>query len=391
MLPFYVYMQSLRTQVNSYISLKLFLMNKLARYILIVAVASIVVFLLWYFKSIVAYILISAVLSIIGKPMVNLLMRIKIGKFKVPKWLCAGTTLILIWLLVVIFFKTFVPLVVNEANKLANVNVTSLVNELSPTLSSFEDGLSKYLPEAKELNLEQSLTDQVKSAVSIGSISSIFSRFTEFIGNVFIAAFSISFITFFFLKDESLFFEGVLLIFPSRYEHNVNRALEAITKLLMRYFIGIVTESILIMILLTIGLRIIGVPIGQGLVIGLIAGILNVVPYIGPLVGTFVGIFLTVTTNIDVLSMAQISHLIIYIAIVFGVVHLIDNIVFQPLIYSNSVNAHPLEIFLVILIAGSIAGIMGMLLAIPTYTVLRVFAKEFFNNFRVVQKLTENI
>ncbi len=89
--------------------------------------------------------------------------------------------------------------------------------------------------------------------------------------------------------------------------------------------------------------------------------------------------------------MAQISHLIIYIAIVFGVVHLIDNIVFQPLIYSNSVNAHPLEIFLVILIAGSIAGIMGMLLAIPTYTVLRVFAKEFFNNFRVVQKLTENI
>jgi len=129
----------------------------------------------------------------------------------------------------------------------------------------------------------------------------------------------------------------------------------------------------------------------QGVVIGLIAGVLNVVPYIGPLVGTFVGIFITVTTNIDTMTMAHIVHLIIYISIVFGVVHLIDNIVFQPLIYSNSVNAHPLEIFIVILIAGSIAGILGMLLAIPTYTVLRVFAKEFFNNFRVVQKLTENI
>ncbi len=366
-------------------------MNKLAKYILIAAVGSIIVFLLWYFKSIVAYVLIAAVLSIIGKPMVNLLLKIKIGKFKIPKWLCAGTTLLLIWLLVVVFFKTFVPLIVDEANKLANVNVTALVNEFSPTLKNFENGLSKYMPEAKNLNLEQSLASQLKSVVSISSISTIFGRFTEFLGSVFIALFSISFITFFFLKDESLFYEGVLLIFPRKYEKNVTRALEAISQLLMRYFIGIVTESIIIMILLTFGLRLVGIPMSQGLVIGLIAGILNVVPYIGPLVGTCVGIFLTITTNIDTMSLAQMVNLIIYIVIVFGVIHLIDNIVFQPLIYSNSVNAHPLEIFLVILIAGSIAGILGMLLAIPTYTVLRVFAKEFFNNFRVVQKLTENI
>ncbi len=366
-------------------------MNKLAKYILIAAVGSIIVFLLWYFISIVAYVLIAAVLSIIGKPMVNLLLKIKIGKFKIPKWLCAGTTLLLIWLLVVVFFKTFVPLIVDEANKLANVNVTALVNEFSPTLKNFENGLSKYMPEAKNLNLEQSLASQLKSVVSISSISTIFGRFTEFLGSVFIALFSISFITFFFLKDESLFYEGVLLIFPRKYEKNVTRALEAISQLLMRYFIGIVTESIIIMILLTFGLRLVGIPMSQGLVIGLIAGILNVVPYIGPLVGTCVGIFLTITTNIDTMSLAQMVNLIIYIVIVFGVIHLIDNIVFQPLIYSNSVNAHPLEIFLVILIAGSIAGILGMLLAIPTYTVLRVFAKEFFNNFRVVQKLTENI
>jgi predicted PurR-regulated permease PerM len=68
-----------------------------------------------------------------------------------------------------------------------------------------------------------------------------------------------------------------------------------------------------------------------------------------------------------------------------------DNIFFQPLIFSSSVKAHPLEIFLVILIAGTLAGITGMILAIPTYTVIRVFAKEFLNKFRVVQKLTRNI
>jgi Predicted permease len=366
-------------------------MNKLARYILIAAVGSIIIFLLWYFKAIVAYILIAAVLSIIGKPLVNLLMRIKIGRFKVPKWVCAGITLALIWLVVVFFFKTFIPLLVEEANKLARLDVSSLINEFAPTLKSFQDGLSRYLPEAKNLNLERLLSDQVSSFISISSISSIFSHFTELVGHLFIAIFSISFITFFFLKDENLFFEGVILIFPTKYEENVTRALNAISQLLMRYFIGIVTESLLIMILVTLGLKIIGVPFSQGLVIGLIAGILNVVPYIGPLIGTFVGIFLVITSNIDTFTMAMMVHHIIYIAIAFSIVHLIDNIVFQPLIYSNSVNAHPLEIFIVILIAGSIAGILGMLLAIPTYTVLRVFAKEFFNNFRVVQKLTENI
>ena len=69
----------------------------------------------------------------------------------------------------------------------------------------------------------------------------------------------------------------------------------------------------------------------------------------------------------------------------------LDNLVLQPIIYSNSVKAHPLEIFLVILIAGSLAGIVGMLFAIPGYTVLRILAKEFFNEFRVVQSLTKNL
>ena len=63
----------------------------------------------------------------------------------------------------------------------------------------------------------------------------------------------------------------------------------------------------------------------------------------------------------------------------------------QPTLYSERVKAHPLEIFLVILIAGSLAGIVGMLLAIPSYTVLRVFAKEFFSQYRLVRQLPEKI
>ena len=80
-----------------------------------------------------------------------------------------------------------------------------------------------------------------------------------------------------------------------------------------------------------------------------------------------------------------------YMLIVFLSVQAIDNIIFQPVIFSNSVNAHPLEIFLVIMIAGSLGGVTGMIIAIPTYTIIRVFAKEFLYNFRIVKKLTEKM
>ncbi|MBA3971471.1 MAG: AI-2E family transporter [Bacteroidetes bacterium] len=79
------------------------------------------------------------------------------------------------------------------------------------------------------------------------------------------------------------------------------------------------------------------------------------------------------------------------IALTFLAIQLIDAIIFQPLVISNIVKAHPLEIFLVILIAGTLAGIGGMIVAVPVYTILRIIAKEFLNNFKIVQKLTADL
>jgi predicted PurR-regulated permease PerM len=89
--------------------------------------------------------------------------------------------------------------------------------------------------------------------------------------------------------------------------------------------------------------------------------------------------------------LSEVVYVVFIVIGVFAAANLIDNTVLQPLIYSNSVKAHPVEIFLVILIAGSLAGIPGMILAIPTYTMLRVIAKEFLSQFKVVQSLTRNI
>ena len=89
-------------------------------------------------------------------------------------------------------------------------------------------------------------------------------------------------------------------------------------------------------------------------------------------------------------EMPLLLFLLIILAI-FIVTQFIDNYVFQPLIYSNSVKAHPLEIFIVILLAGQISGIFGILIAVPAYTVLRVIASEFISGSKLVQRLTRNI
>ena len=180
----------------------------------------------------------------------------------------------------------------------------------------------------------------------------------------------------------------VIIMFPKKYEANISRALDSVTNLLVRYFTGIVTESALMTVIVSIGLLIWGLSPHDALVIGLIVGVLNVIPYVGPTIGIAIGIFIGVTgMQGDVSTGGMALRIAGTILFAQGV----DNFVLQPVLYSNRAKAHPLENFLVILIAGSLAGVLGMLLAIPAYNVIRVFAKEFFNNFRVVQKLTEKI
>jgi predicted PurR-regulated permease PerM len=211
------------------------------------------------------------------------------------------------------------------------------------------------------------------------------------LGNVLVAVFSITFITFFFLKDQHLFFESILMWVPDKYVDNVTRALYSIKRLLTRYFIGIVIQSTCIMILITIGMTLVGIDFQQALVMGLILGILNVIPYVGPWLGLFIAIIMGVASHMNQDFTTVVIPLVSYMVVVEAITHLIDNIVFQPVIFSNSVKAHPLEIFVVVLAAGFAAGIPGMIFGIPAYTVLRVFAREFFNNFKAVQRITSSL
>jgi predicted PurR-regulated permease PerM len=367
-------------------------MSKTARYIFIILGVVLLGYILWYFKSIVAYILIAMVLSLIGKPIVDLLLKLRIRQFRLPRWFCALTALFLLWVAFYTFFRVFIPVIVNEANNLSGTKVQTLMNTLDPLFIRIESFLNEIrIGNIDSISLSETITEKVAAIFNISTISNLFSSIASILGNIFIAVFAISFITFFFLKDENMFTNAVLLLVPEKHTKAFQHALDSVKHLLMRYFVGILAQITGIITLVTLGLTIVGVGFRHSLVIGLLAGFLNVIPYLGPWLGAFFGTILGMIVNIEKDFYSELLPMAGYMILVFVIVQVIDNVVFQPVIFSSSVNAHPLEIFLVIMVAASLAGIIGMILAIPTYTVLRVFAKEFFNRFRVVKQLTKRM
>ncbi|UCH15377.1 MAG: AI-2E family transporter [Bacteroidales bacterium] len=367
-------------------------MSKTATYIFIIIGVAILGFILWYFKSIVAYILISLVLSLIGSPIVRFLGKLKIGKISLPKAIRALLTLIFLWIAFFTFFRIFVPLVAKEANDFSKINIQSVVENLDEPINKADKFIEKFkLSSDDDVSVRDFFTEKLASVLNITLFSNIFSTLASLLGDIFIAIFAISFMTFFFLKDEKMFTESIILLVPDKHVEAFRHALSSVQKLLRRYFIGIIGQITGIIILVTAGLTIVGVGFKHSLLIGFMAGILNVIPYLGPLLGAILGIILGVATHLDMEFYSELLPLIGYMILVFIIVQTIDNVIFQPFIYSSSVNAHPMEILLIIMIAGSLAGIAGMILAIPSYTVLRVFGKEFFNKFKVVKKLTEKI
>ncbi|MDG1382225.1 MAG: AI-2E family transporter, partial [Flavobacteriales bacterium] len=196
----------------------------------------------------------------------------------------------------------------------------------------------------------------------------------------------VSFMTFFFLKDRQLFPSILKAFTPDDQLERVERVLQNSTRLLTRYFVGLAAQVAIITTVITGGLLLLNVP--NAFLIGFLAGLLNLIPYVGPLIGAGLGLGIILTTH---LQAPELGSLIGKAGLVFLSAQIVDNLFTQPVIFAGSVKAHPLEIFVLISIAGSLAGITGMMLAIPAYSLIRVLAKEFFGDFKVIQSLTDQL
>jgi predicted PurR-regulated permease PerM len=364
-------------------------MNNITKNILGGIIIVFVLFLMWYFSTLVIYTLIAAVISIVGRPIVRFFDKVRFRQYKLPHFLSALLTLIVIVGSVFLLAAVFVPLIINQAKMIADINVNAISADMRLRLKGVQDVLHQYGVLRYYENLDTVLISKAKEIVSLSTFSDILGSIVNIASSLFIGMFSVIFISFFFLKDENLFSDIILIMTPEKSQEKIIVILRDTRLLLGRYFSGVSFQLFVMMTLEVTGLTIFKVP--NALLIGTFGGMMNIIPYVGPLIGATAGILLGVSSIVSMGNYNDIIPITLIIIGVFAFANMIDNFVIQPFVFSNRVKAHPLEIFFVVLMAGSMAGVPGMILAIPSYTVLRVIAREFFDKFSVIHSLTKNL
>jgi predicted PurR-regulated permease PerM len=355
--------------------------NGILRALATILVIAAILYFLYEIQTVIVYLCISLILCLIANPLVQFLKN----KLKFSNSLAATTTIIFFILLMVGFILLFVPLIISQANNLSLLDTHKLQLQFFETERSIESYFN-----IQHVDLGKVLKDsKIASAFSFGYFSSFINSIMGFMADMGMGLVSVFFITFFFIKDQEDFKAGAKKILPDTNEDKILNSITKINHLLTRYFIGLLLQLTVVFILYLIVLMIFGNK--NALVIAFLCAILNIIPYIGPIIGTILAALLTMISLIGSDFQSEILPTTIYVVIGFLLVQAIDNNISQPIISSKSVNSHPLEIFLVTLISGITFGIIGMVIAIPVFTMLKVILKEFFPDNKIVSVLTEKI
>lgn len=343
-----------------------------------------IVLLLWFLykiQAVLIYIAIAAVISLVGRPIVLFLRR----KLKFNNTLAVITTMILFIGLLFGLILLFIPLIAEQAHNIALLDI----NQLQENVELLYRETINYF-EINSIDIEKSIHDwNIMSKLNFSAIPEFFNSLISGLGSFSIGLFSVLFISFFFLKDSKLFESGILTFIPDQKESKWKSSSTKIKDLLSRYFVGLIFQIIILFVIYSIGLSIIGVK--SAIVIAFLCALMNLIPYVGPIAALFLMLTLTLTSNLGTSFSDVMLPKAFWVFIVFAFGQLIDNFISQPVIFSRSVKSHPLEIFLVILIAGILFGIAGLIVAIPAYTALKVILKAFLSENKIVKKLTKDL
>ena len=338
-------------------------------------------YIIYELKIIVGYLIIASILTLLARPVVKLLS----SKLKFGSTLASIVAISFILIVISGVISLLIPLVLEQGKNLSLLNVNAFQDKINTLYIEFNGYLNKF-----NIDLNQSLVDiEGLTKNSVEAIPVLLNSVGSILGSITLGILSVIFITFFLLKDGEYFEKLFTQLFPTKMKKRIEKSLIEIKVLLSRYFLGLLFQITILFTMYTIILLIFGVK--DAVVIAFLCALLNLIPYIGPLIGIILMSFLTMTSYLGQDFSSVIIPKTIYVIIGYVFAQLIDNFLSQPYIFSNSIKSHPLEIFLVILSGGILFGIVGMILAIPLYTVIKVFLKVFFSNNALVKKLTKNI
>jgi predicted PurR-regulated permease PerM len=353
--------------------------NGIIRAVAILTGVFLLLLFLYKIQSILAYIAIAMVVALIARPIIRFLKQ----KLKFKNSIAVIATMLSFVSIIFGFIRLMIPLIEKQSENLSLLNSNQFQEQIQLIFTHLNDYFK-----SKNINIFESLQSLNISSL-INKLPDVINSFVGAFGSIIVGMMSVLFISFFFMKDSELFSRALTTISPKGSESRVKKSFDTIKDLLSRYFVGLVFQITILFIIYTIILSIFDVE--NAVVIALLCATLNLIPYVGPLIGAFLIVFLTMTSNLHLDFQTEILPKTIYVLLGYTFAQLIDNFISQPLIFSRSVKSHPLEIFLAILIFGTLFGIIGMVVAVPTYTAIKVVLKEFLADNKIVKSLTKQL
>lgn len=341
-----------------------------------ISVIILMIYLLFQLRLGILYIFISLILTLIVSPINKLFLN----RFKTGKTI---SSLISISVLVSSFsllVGLFVPILTKQGKNLSLLNTKEFRGNLEAIVKSVID----YF-ESQQLSILEFITDlNIMSEVDLSFVAELFNSIISKIGSLSIGILSVLFITFFLIKDGNKIFISLVNLFPNKERKKINLSFVKIENLLSRYFTGVLLQITILFIFYITLLLILGVE--NSFAIAFICAILNIIPYLGPVISIVLMIILSVTNKLDSFIVNDFIYNSVYLFLGFSLIQLIDNFILQPYIFSSSIKSHPLEVFIVIIFSGILFGILGLIIAIPLYTSLKVVVSSFFN----IKKMISN-
>lgn len=339
------------------------------------------VLLAWLFLDIFLYIVLAIVVSSLLRPLTKYIATAQFFKMRLPRLFAVISSYLIFTALIVLFVILFIPLISEQIEVISGFDFEALYARVTTPLRNFESYLiANNLTSQQEGFIVNSLRENILALISDIQIGNILNEILSFTGSFFIGFMAVAFISFFLLYEMGSMRKKLISFIPNRYFEVTIAAYNKIERLLSNYLVGLLIQMVTIFTMASFGLSILGIK--YALTIALFAAVANLIPYLGPILGATFGIIVGISTGTDLVYTQDYLLLILKIASVFAVVQVVDNILLQPLIFSKSVKAHPLEIFIIIFAGASLAGIPGMIAAIPVYTVIRVSTSELYEGYR---------
>ncbi len=344
-------------------------LERVVRFAIGVTALGVLGLILYNYSTLIAYLILAMILSYILDPVVNRLQRMGLNR-------TLGITLTLsaVILFVVYVSTNVIPIFVAEMIELTN---SLNIENIQRIASQVENRLASEYEFIPDNFLEEKVSGVIIELFDFGRLSTVLSDVVGVFTNIFSAVLVVPFAAFFFLKDGTKIRRDLLTLVPNKYFETSLTLIDKIEKRLGLYFRSVLLQSVLVAFSSWSTLSIAG--LDNSLSVGISVGIANTIPYFGPIIGYLLSII------VSIIETGDFSLVLVCIIAIF-IVQMLDNLVFQPFLFSRSADMHPVAILFIILIGAETAGLLGMLVAIPIATVIKITINQVswsFNNYQV--------